>query len=78
MRMKKRLPNGTQDASSPMNSEASRGTLTSDYRAGEELPPKEMERLIVSIGKKPHQRTTLYGDAPVQQRLRAFSALPLT
>ena len=44
---------------------------------GEELPPKEMERLILSTGKKPHQRTTLYGDAPQQQRLRAFSALPL-
>lgn len=44
---------------------------------GEELPPCEMESLILSTGKIPHQRTTLYGDAPMQQRLRAFSALPL-
>uniref|UniRef100_A0A7I4DNG6 FO synthase n=1 Tax=Physcomitrium patens TaxID=3218 RepID=A0A7I4DNG6_PHYPA len=45
---------------------------------GEELSPKEMETLILSTGKVPYQRTTLYGDAPAQQRIRAFSARPLT
>lgn len=45
--------------------------------AGEELPPEQMERLIMSTGKIPHQRTTLYGDAPSNQRVRAFSAGPL-
>lgn len=44
---------------------------------GEELAPEEMEKLIRSTGKSPHQRTTLYEDAPVQQVLRAFSARPL-
>lgn len=71
------LQDDTQGTPSPMKSETFGRTLISDYLAGEELPPKEMERLIVSTGKKPHQRTTLYGDAPMQQRLRAFSALPL-
>lgn len=47
------------------------------YCAGEELPPEEMERLILSTERIPHQRTTLYGDAPAQQRMKAFSAQPL-
>ena len=47
------------------------------YCAGEELPPEEMERLILSTERIPHQRTTLYGDAPAQQRIKAFSAQPL-
>lgn len=74
----KRCSNYALFAPSPRKSEASSRILTTDWVAGEELPPKEMERLIVSTGKIPHQRTTLYEDAPMQQRLRAFSAVPLT
>ena len=44
---------------------------------GEELPPAEMEALIRSIGRSPRQRTTLYGDPPIQQQSASFSAAPL-
>jgi FO synthase len=44
---------------------------------GEELPPAEMEALIKSLGRSPRQRTTLYGDPPVQQQSVSFSAAPL-
>jgi FO synthase len=45
---------------------------------GEELPPAEMEALIRSIGRKPVQRTTLYGDVPATRRDASFNAAPLT
>ncbi|KAG6551618.1 hypothetical protein Mapa_006697 [Marchantia paleacea] len=44
---------------------------------GEELPPHEMERVILSLGRKPRQRTTLYGEAPAEQVQRSFGARPL-
>ena len=44
---------------------------------GEEMPPAEMEALIRSIGRSPHQRTTLYGDPPSQQQIASFTAAPL-
>jgi FO synthase len=44
---------------------------------GQELPPEGMEALIRSAGRIPHQRTTLYGDAPPDQVARSFGAEPL-
>ncbi|CAM6092845.1 unnamed protein product [Calypogeia fissa] len=44
---------------------------------GEELPPQDMEKLILSVNKRPRQRTTLYGEAPVEQTRRSFEARPL-
>jgi FO synthase len=44
---------------------------------GEELPPAEMEALIGSMGRMPAQRTTLYGDPPVEQQRASFTAAPL-
>jgi FO synthase len=41
---------------------------------GQELPPESMEDLIRSHGRSPHQRTTLYGDAPAERRLASFGA----
>ncbi|OAE34331.1 hypothetical protein AXG93_1054s1150 [Marchantia polymorpha subsp. ruderalis] len=44
---------------------------------GEELPPHEMERVILASGRRPRQRTTLYGEAPAEQAQRSFGAKPL-
>jgi FO synthase len=44
---------------------------------GQELPPAQMEEIIRSIGRIPHQRTTLYGAAPEGQRLASFQAAEL-
>ena len=44
---------------------------------GQELPPEEMEALIRAAGRVPRQRTTLYDDAPPEQRARSFGAAPL-
>ncbi len=44
---------------------------------GQELAPLEMERLILSAGRDPQQRTTLYAPAPAAQRRRSFAAAPL-
>jgi FO synthase len=44
---------------------------------GEELPPAEMEALVRAMGRSPAQRTTLYGDPPVEQQRASFTAAPL-
>lgn len=42
---------------------------------GQEMPPQEMEALIVAMGRSPRQRTTLYGAVPPHFRQRR--AMPL-
>jgi FO synthase len=44
---------------------------------GQELAPEGMEALIRASGRVPRQRTTLYGDAPVERRAASFGAAPL-
>jgi len=44
---------------------------------GQELAPEQMEALIRHAGRVPRQRTTLYGDPPVEQVARSFGAAPL-
>ena len=57
-----------------MNESISRAAGT---RNGQELPPQEMDELIVSVGRKPLQRTTLYGQ-PIGDRVRcSYQAEPL-
>ena len=41
---------------------------------GQEMTPQEMEQIIVSTGRIPRQRTTLYGDADAGIRQRSFDA----
>jgi FO synthase len=41
---------------------------------GQEFPPEQMEELIRSIGRKPVQRTTLYGLAPEDRQIASFHA----
>jgi len=45
---------------------------------GEELAPEAMEALIRSIGRRPRQRTTLYGQPPEERVRRSFGAQLLT
>ena len=45
---------------------------------GQELEPERMEALIIAAGRTPRMRNTLYGDAAVGQRARAFGAAELT
>jgi FO synthase len=45
---------------------------------GQEMPPMEMDELIVSCGRTPAQRTTLYAAAPEDQRQRSYAAQTLT
>jgi len=45
---------------------------------GQELPPKNMEELIVQLGRIPQQRTTLYGDVIPERRKTALVAPDLT
>lgn len=44
---------------------------------GEEMTPVEMRDLIRSVGRTPHQRTTLYTDAAVDQQIASLAAAPL-
>jgi len=44
---------------------------------GQEFPPEAMEELIRSAGRKPRQRTTLYGEVPEERWLASFGAEPL-
>jgi FO synthase len=43
---------------------------------GQEMTPEELEALIRANGRTPRQRTTLYADAPEQQRRASFGAPP--
>jgi FO synthase len=44
---------------------------------GQEMPPEAMEQVIRGLGRIPRQRTTLYGEAPLERRTASFAAAPL-
>ncbi len=44
---------------------------------GQELPPAEMDALIRAADREPGQRSTLYGDPPVEQVERSYRAASL-
>ena len=58
-----------------MNESISRAAGT---QHGQEFPPEEMERLILSIGRVPRQRTTAYGDVPADRSAASYNAPELT
>ena len=41
---------------------------------GQEMTPQELESIILSVGRLPRQRTTLYDDADTSRRARSFDA----
>jgi FO synthase len=45
---------------------------------GQELSPEAMEAAITAIGRKPKQRTTLYGEPPGERVAASFGAPPLS
>ena len=40
----------------------------------QEMTPQEMELIILATGRRPRQRTTLYGDADAGLRQRSFDS----
>jgi len=44
---------------------------------GEEMPPEAMEAVIASCGRRPRQRTTLYGEVAGDRVAASFGAAPL-
>jgi FO synthase len=44
---------------------------------GQELPPEQMEEAIRAAGRRPRQRTTLYGTPPADRVAASFGAPPL-
>ena len=44
---------------------------------GQELPPQDMNALILAAGRTPRQRTTLYGEPPIVQVVASGDAEPL-
>jgi len=58
-----------------MNESISRAAGT---QHGQEMPPEAMDRMILSIGRVPRQRTTLYREAPEAQTVASYRAPPLT
>jgi FO synthase len=57
-----------------MNESISRAAGTEH---GQEFAPDRMDALIAALGRTPRQRTTLYGDAPDEQRRASYDAPPL-
>jgi len=58
-----------------MNESISRAAGTEH---GQELPPEAMEEIVVSIGRVPVQRNTLYRRPSSERRAKSFGALPLS
>ncbi len=57
-----------------MNESISRAAGTQN---GQEWSPAQMDRLILSLGRTPEQRTTLYGPVGAQRRELSYAASPL-
>lgn len=63
---------GVNDLGGTLMNESISRAAGADF--GQELPPEEMERIILSIGRKPVQRTTLYALAPEDRQIASFHA----
>nr|WP_264185494.1 5-amino-6-(D-ribitylamino)uracil--L-tyrosine 4-hydroxyphenyl transferase CofH [Roseicella aerolata] len=57
-----------------MNESISRAAGT---QHGQEFPPAAMETLILAIGRRPRQRTTLYGTVPEERQRASHAAVAL-
>jgi FO synthase len=66
------LDAGANDAGGTLMNESI--TRAAGAAFGEEMCPREMDRLIRSVGRTPRQRTTFYGDACTTRIERAWSA----
>ncbi len=69
------LEAGANDLGGTLMNESITRAAGADH--GQELPPDEMDRWIRALGRRPHVRTTLYADAPVERVTQARAAAPL-
>jgi FO synthase len=69
------LAAGVNDLGGTLMNESISRSAGSEH--GQELGPEAMERLIRASGRVPRQRTTLYGDVPVERRAASLGAPPL-
>lgn len=70
------LDGGVNDVGGTLMNESISRAAGSQH--GQEMPPRSMETLIVSAGRIPRQRTTLYAPVPPDQHARALDPPPLT
>ena len=70
------LQAGANDLGGTLMNESISHAAGTEY--AEELPPIEMDKLIRSAGRDPHQRTTLYGVPPEEQRATSYFAPALS
>ncbi len=73
--VKRCLESGVNDLGGTLMNESITRAAGSTH--GQELPPLEMETIIRSADRTPRQRTTLYADAPSDQRDLSFDAAPI-
>jgi len=69
------LNSGANDLGGTLMNESISKAAGASY--GQELPPESMQELILSAGRTPRMRNTLYGNANPHQAKRAFNAPPL-
>ena len=69
------LESGANDMGGTLMNESISRAAGAGY--GQEFSPADMENLIQSMGRVPRQRSTLYGDAPLERRHTGMTAQPL-
>jgi FO synthase len=69
------LAAGTNDLGGTLMNESI--TRAAGALHGEEMPPEAMEEIIESLGRRPRQRTTVYGEVAADRVARSFGAAPL-
>jgi FO synthase len=69
------LQSGANDLGGTLMNESI--TRAAGAQHGQEMPPEAMERIIRDLGRAPWQRTTLYGDAPLDRQHASFNAAAL-
>jgi FO synthase len=70
------LRSGANDLGGTLMNESISRAAGADH--GQELPPEAMEAAIRAIGRRPRQRTTLYGEPPEERVSASFGAPPLS
>lgn len=70
------LEAGANDLGGTLMNESISRAAGADH--GQELPPERMDALIISLGRKPVQRTTLYKPSPNAQRQASYACSSLS
>jgi FO synthase len=66
---------GANDLGGTLMNESISRAAGADF--GQELPPHAMNELIASLHRNPRQRTTLYGEPPIEQIIASGEAAEL-